>query len=1036
MWFSTAKVIRRVLRTCSRTQPLAFRLQSASHVKLHNGEFVCRTWILARSVAVVIAAAASGCRDSSIECDADTGEEDSGKFDAARWAATLDRIKSGIVSLKVNSVRTFDTQRAGAGQATGFVVDAEKGLILTNRHVVTEGPVIAEALFDNHDEVELRAIYRDPVHDFGIFQYSPAKLQHTVAELQLRPDKAKQGLDVRIIGNNAGEKLSVLGAMLARLDREAPQYPRGSYADFNTFYFQAASGTSGGSSGSPVVDADGDVVALNAAGKTGTSASFYLPLDRAKRAVDLLRAGQPVPRGTLQATFVFTPFSELKRLSLSSSQATATRSAGEDVGMLVVKSVVPQGPVSGLLQPGDVLISVAGICVTRFTPLESIIDSMVGKDVELVIERCGVQLRKIAHVQDLHRISPHEYLECGDAVFNNLSYQQARAYNLPVEGLGVYVASQGYMLRHADIPGGSLILQVGTRLTRNVKELEAALATFPDGTSVPMHYTNVANVAHRSVAMVRIDRTWFPMQLVSRDDPGLGTWRARPSPSPPATLSGDESGCAGFVGGQTRYAPGINLVEKTLTQSIVKISVSVPFAIDGMQCVEFVGTGMVIDAERGLVVCDRNTSPGALCDCLLTFGSSCTVPGKCVYVHPSHNLTVLSYDTKLVENAAVKAVTLKRCSAHELSGKKLWHVTLTGSMRSGFKLVSDQATASESDPGPTPVTTPPRWQETNIDLLTLRGGAPMSNSHDGIIATDDGEVVAYWASFLTQAVGRNGHLQDTSYFAGITSDTLQDMLEELRQDTLPVTYSLGAEMEKLSLAAVRGMLMDSEMTEEVEAKCKLWPPQVMSVRRRAVGTDAYEVLADNDIVLEINGRRLETFRDIELSVRSQPQATLLVVRSGKKLLLKVQTEPLDDNITDRVVLWCGAVLQKPPPAVATQRGQARCGVYVASRFHGSPVSPVSKQGLPPMSRVVEVDGKEVTDLDSFLKVVADKQDGENVRIRHLDLRGASSVTCLRVDSKYWPAAEIKRVPGPPIPGVLQPYQWCRTEVHSTASRAA
>ena len=63
------------------------------------------------------------------------------------------------------------------GQATGFVVDAERGLILTNRHVVTPGPVTSEATFLNREEVQLYPVYRDPVHDFGIYRYDPTKLR-------------------------------------------------------------------------------------------------------------------------------------------------------------------------------------------------------------------------------------------------------------------------------------------------------------------------------------------------------------------------------------------------------------------------------------------------------------------------------------------------------------------------------------------------------------------------------------------------------------------------------------------------------------------------------------------------------------------------------------------------------------------------------------------------------------------------------------------------------------------------------------------
>ena len=40
-----------------------------------------------------------------------------------------------------------------SSEATGFVVDAEKGYILTNRHVVCAGPFWGYCIFDNHEEV-------------------------------------------------------------------------------------------------------------------------------------------------------------------------------------------------------------------------------------------------------------------------------------------------------------------------------------------------------------------------------------------------------------------------------------------------------------------------------------------------------------------------------------------------------------------------------------------------------------------------------------------------------------------------------------------------------------------------------------------------------------------------------------------------------------------------------------------------------------------------------------------------------------------
>src|SRR5690606_9922418 len=84
----------------------------------------------------------------------------------SRWTRTIERVASGVVTIQVDLTRAFDTEWNMSSQATGFVVDAKRGLILTNRHVVTPGPVTAQAVFLNREEVKLYPVYRDPIHDF------------------------------------------------------------------------------------------------------------------------------------------------------------------------------------------------------------------------------------------------------------------------------------------------------------------------------------------------------------------------------------------------------------------------------------------------------------------------------------------------------------------------------------------------------------------------------------------------------------------------------------------------------------------------------------------------------------------------------------------------------------------------------------------------------------------------------------------------------------------------------------------------------
>src|ERR1700723_1573912 len=58
----------------------------------------------------------------------------------ANWAQTLERIATGVVTIQIDSTRAFDTEWNTTAQATGFVIDAKRRLILTNRQAAPPGP--------------------------------------------------------------------------------------------------------------------------------------------------------------------------------------------------------------------------------------------------------------------------------------------------------------------------------------------------------------------------------------------------------------------------------------------------------------------------------------------------------------------------------------------------------------------------------------------------------------------------------------------------------------------------------------------------------------------------------------------------------------------------------------------------------------------------------------------------------------------------------------------------------------------------------
>ena len=94
-----------------------------------------------------------------------------------------------------------------------------------------------------------------------------------------------------------------------------------------------------------------------------------------KVALNYIQNGQIVPRGTIQTAFVFRPFEELRRLGLADRIEETVRSLNsEEIGMLCVETVIPEGPASSFLEEGDILVSVNDVMLTRFVPLAEILD--------------------------------------------------------------------------------------------------------------------------------------------------------------------------------------------------------------------------------------------------------------------------------------------------------------------------------------------------------------------------------------------------------------------------------------------------------------------------------------------------------------------------------------------------------------------------------------------------------------------------------------------------------------------------------------
>ena len=901
-----------------------------------------------------------------------------GAAEDTAWTKTLERVSSGVVSIRVDSTRAFDTEWNSSSQATGFVVDAEYGLILTNRHVVTPGPVIAEAVFRNNEEVRLIPVYRDPVHDFGFFRYDPAELNYIEpVELPLVPGAAGVGKEIRVIGNDAGEQLSILAGTIARLDRKAPDYGRGKYNDFNTFYYQAASSTSGGSSGSPVVNVDGDVVALNAGANNSSASSFFLPLDRIKRALSEIQKGRPVTRGTLQTIFQSKPYDELRRLGLTAESERLARSGfPKRTGMLTVDQVIPGSAAAGKLAPGDILIRINGELVTEFIPLESILDSHVGKPIQIEVERGGQHYAYTVQVGDLHSITPDEFLEFGDAIVNTLSYQQARHYNRQVDG--VYVANPGYLLSKAAIPRGAVIIEMDGETVRNLDDFEAALNQLADGERALVRYITMENPQNSVVRLLQMDRVWFPAQRCARDDK-TGLWPCRaladgPEPAPKAA-------------GSTRMIRNDEPRVNAIAPSLVVVTFDLPYTLSGVAERHYYGTGLIVDTELGYVVVDRNTVPIAIGDVTITFAGSLEVEGKIERLHPLHNFAIVSYDPASIGDTPVKAARFNTTPLNP--GDDVWVVGI----KADHQLVHQQSKVSSVDPLLLPLSRTLRFRDSNIEGIDL---VTAPSDFDGVLVDKHGRVTASWSSFVIQAGG-----ETTQFNRGIGSEVIKQFVDTVR-DGRPF-YSLEAEFVYAPLFAARKMGIDEDWIARLEQNNPV-RRRALSVTRLVADTPAAKLLKNGDMVLAIDGKVVTSYRGLEKAVQKS-EVVVTIWRNGNVLDLSIKTTALSGRGIDRAISWAGALLQDPHRAMAAQRGIGTDGVYVAYFNYGSPAT---RYGLWAGRRIVEVNEIPTPNLQAFIDVAKDIQHRESVRVKTVTWNGTAEVITLKLDNQYWPAYEIRR----------------------------
>lgn len=906
---------------------------------------------------------------------------------ASQWKDTLDQVIKSVVSLHYAHLRSFDVQPESNARATGFVVDRERGYILTNRHVVGPGPFWGYCTFSNHEECDVQVAYYDPIHDFAFLKYNPAAIKHAdIVALELRPQAAQVGVEVRVVGNDSGEVLSIASAVISRLDRNAPEYS-GHYSDFNTNYIQASAASKGGSSGSPVVNVDGYAVALQAGGKTDSSTTnYFLPLQRVSRALHLLQQNKPITRGTVQTVWTLESFDICKRLGLPPEEESMLRKMVPGVhSMLVVDQVLPNGRAHGKLEKGDLLLAVNNEVVMTFNKLEEILDAHVGESLAVQVRRGDKKLDVKTNIQDLYDITPRRFIIAGDAHFNDISHILARS--LGVACKGVYCPENGTLWH---LPSGAVVDSVDNIPTPNLKTFTEVIRRVNDKDNVKFTYRNISDLHTKMTAFVSLSTLEHPkLELWSRDD-DYARWTLQELdyefgvPSPKSKI-GSFPAIEGLTNKNAAY----------ITSTIAFVSCSVPTFVSGIIQAQRTGYGLVVDAQQGILLVSRTIVPQGICQISAQI-ANVEVPAKLLFLHPIHGYALLKYDPSIVQ-AAVQSVRLS-----DVPAKPNSPVTLIAVQESdGNRLVTDTTINDISNCNVAVSAIQPRYRAFNLDAVYVESRM-MYNNELGVMVDSDGLAVAILLEFQgPPASDENNPGASEWHKFGLHASDLYPVIERIKKGEQKVARVLDAEMVRCNIVTARNYGVDEKWIEQLTQESR----RQVFFRVRAItcpppeeNFDGDDHLLEDDIVLTVDGKLVTDTKPFGI-LYDKHYVPATIVRAGQEMAIKVPTVSIEHLETNKAILFQGAILHKPHFAVRQALSELPSEIYVSGVERGSPAG---LYGVWPVRFITHVNDTETPDLDAFLKAAEQVPDNTFFRLRMMTHTLVPAMVTMKKCDYYFP----------------------------------
>jgi len=351
-------------------------------------------------------------------------------------------------------------QERSAG--SGVIVDAVRGYVLTNHHVIKDALQVIVTLKDRR-QFQAKLVGMDPGTDIALLKIEARNLQ----ALRLGDsDMLNVGDFVVAIGNPFGLGQTVTSGIVSALGRSGLDIE--GYEDF----IQTDASINPGNSGGALVNLKGELVGINTAiiGPSGASVGigFAVPSVMAKAVLDqLVRFGE-VRRGRLGASSEDITYDLAMALGLASTEGA------------IISSVDPSSPAEKAgIKPRDVVVAFNGRAVRNSADLRNKIGMVpIGESIELGLLRDGRPLTtkaQIAKPLEVPSISEERVPQLAGASVANI--KPGSPLHGKVEGVLVTKVEANSPAWQHGIRPGDIIIGVNRRKVRSVQEFLAALKT-------------------------------------------------------------------------------------------------------------------------------------------------------------------------------------------------------------------------------------------------------------------------------------------------------------------------------------------------------------------------------------------------------------------------------------------------------------------------------------------------------------------------------------------------------------------------------